>query len=467
VNRLSWEHGSFRDKANRVFYRDGEVYRALSPQAFENWKLLSTMPFFNRLMSEGRVIGTQVAAKDILPDAFRGWWAAVLKHDRIPFISYPYEWSFDMLRDAALPQLALLEDALEENMILKDASSFNIQWRGTQPVFIDIPSFVPWNDGQSWVGYRQFCQLFLFPLMLQAYRDISFQPWIRGSIDGITAEQCLRFLASYFYKPGVLKDVIIHAWFQRDFAATSRRVGEDLRRAGFHKELIQANLRRLTKLVQGLTWKARKTAWSSYPEECSYSGPDYQAKLAYVERFARRKPRRLVWDLGCNRGDFSKVVAAHADAVVALDGDERVVNDLYRLLRSGGPRNILPLVMNLADPSTGIGWLGRERKAFSERDRPDLILCLALIHHLTITANIPMTEWIQWLSEFGADLLIEFVEPSDPMTQRLLLNKEGDHQEYNKHVFQAILSEYFNILERHELRSGNRVLYACEVKRDL
>ena len=464
MDRHLWELGSFRDKSSRVFYRDGQVYRALSPRALENWQLLSAMSFFKRAVAEERVIGTCRASKAILPESFRGWWAGVLQHDKIPFISYPYEWSFQMLRDAALLQLELLEAALADNMILKDASAYNIQWRGTRPVFIDIPSFVPWSGGQSWTGYRQFCQFFLYPLMLQAYRNTSFQPWLRGSIDGISAEECRRLVSRYFYKPGVLTDVIVHSLFQRGYAGTPRRIHDDLRQAGFRKELILANVRRLTKIVKNISWKTEASTWSSYTDICSYSSEDYQAKLAFVERFAARKRRRLVWDLGANTGDFSRAASAHAQAVVAVDGDARVVDTLYQALRSEGPSNILPLVMNLADPSTGLGWLGRERKAFSDRDRPDLILCLALVHHLTITANIPMDEWIHWLSEFGAELVIEFVHPADPMAQQLLRNKEGDHQDYNKEVFESILTQYFRIVDRLELSGGNRILYACEVK---
>jgi hypothetical protein len=302
--------------------------------------------------------------------------------------------------------------------------------------------------------------------MLQAYGDMSFRPWLRGSIDGIPVEECLRLLSRYFYKPGILTDVIFHALFQRRYAGTSRRIQNDLRGAGFHKELILANVRRLIKIVKAIAWQPKASAWSSYTEDCSYTAENYESKLAFVERFASRKHRRLIWDLGANAGDFSKRVAPHADAVVAVDGDARVIDRLYQSLRSDGPANILPLVMNLADPSPGLGWLGSERKAFSSRRPPDLILCLALVHHLTITANIPMSEFIKWLSEFGAELVIEFVRHPDPMVQRLLLNKEADDQDYHYHrdIFQSDLAEYFNIIDRLELNNGNRILYACEVK---
>jgi hypothetical protein len=458
MSALTLESGSFRDKANRVFYVDGRVFRAISGTALEDWRLLSTMNFYLRAAAEGRIVGTCQAPDDIVPESYRGWWAGVLEHDRIPFISYPYEWSFHMLRDATLLQLQLLDAALSENIIMKDASVYNVQWKGCRPLFIDIPSFVPWKEGQSWTGYRQFCQFFLFPLMLQAYGDMPFQPWLRGSIDGISVEQCVRPLSRYFYKPGVLTDVILHAFFQKQYAGTSRRINDDFRHAGFGKDIILSNVRRLTKIVKNLTWEPAASAWESYTDDCQYSEGGYASKIAFVQRFASRKRRQLAWDLGCNKGDFSRAIAPYAETVISVDADAKVIDGLYQDLRSNGPTNILPLVMNVADPSGGLGWLGRERKAFSDRQNPDLILCLALIHHLAITANIPTDEFIRWLAGFRSDLIIEFVQPSDPMAQKLLLNKEGDHQDYRKEVFLADLEQYFNVVDLMENNGGNRIL---------
>jgi len=342
MSALTIEAGSFRDKANRVFYQKGEVYRALSVEGVQNLFTLLSTKFFSRFCREGKIVGTRIAPFEELPASTRGSWAVILHHDRIPFVSYPYEWPFSMLQDAALLHLDLLKNALEEGVTLKDATAYNIQWRGAQPVFIDIPSFVPWQPGQPWIGYLQFCRLFLYPLLIQAYRNVPFQPWLRGSIDGISVEDCSGLLSHDFYKPGVLADVLIHARMQKGYAHTPRRVQNDFKDAGFHKELIQANLRRLTKIVKGLSWKAKSSAWTGYVDSCTYSRRDTHAKKAFVERAARRKARRLVWDLGCNTGDFSKVVAPFADHVVSVDGDARVIDAFYRSLKADGPLTSSP-----------------------------------------------------------------------------------------------------------------------------
>jgi len=465
MSKTILEAGSFRDKANRVFYYKDEVYRALSMESLHNFVDALGTQFFGRMIQEGKIVGTRIAPFQDVPSVRHGHWAAILHHDRIPFISYPYEWTFSMLQDAALLHLELLRAALAEGITLKDASAYNVQWNGARAVFIDIPSFVPWRPGQPWVGYAQFCSLFLFPLLIQAHRNVPFQPWLRGSIDGISVEDCSHLLARDFYKAGVLADVMIHARLQKGFAKTPRKIQHDLADAGFHQEIIQSNIKRLTKIVKGLTWKPKTSVWTNYGQTCTYSARETADKKTFVERSAKRKKRGHVWDLGCNTGEFSKLIAPFADHVVAVDGDARVVDALYRALRGSGPYNITPLTMNITDLSPSMGWLGRERKAFVERGHPDLILCLALIHHICITANVPMNEWVGWLAGFYADLIIEFVTVEDPMVQQLLRNKDGDHGDYDRDVFEAMLHEHFEIQETLSLSSGRRILYYCEVKK--
>lgn len=458
---LVLEPGSFRDKANRVFYNGKDVLRALDRQALEHWRLLESKSFYQALSREGKIIPTQPASLDLLPNAEEAGWAAVLHHERIPFISYPYEWSFGMLKDAALLQLELLSTALKEDMVLKDASAFNIQWKGCRPIFIDVPSFVPWIPGSPWAAYRQFCEHFLNPLFLQAYRGIPFQPWLYGSLGGISVEDGSRLLARDFFKPGVLTDVLLHARFQRYYASTSRRIRDDLHTSGFRKDLIQANLTRLTKIVGRLSCKPSRSVWSDYAETRNYAPQAYDQKKAFVETAVKEKRRRLVWDLGCNTGDFSRLAAPYADEVIAVDGDAKVTDMLFQSLKIGGPSNILSLTLDVTDAPAGRGWLGRERKAFVDRGTPDLILCLALVHHVAIGSNIPLKEWIQWLASFGADLVIEFVSPEDPMVERLLRNKDAIHADYTAEHFEAVLACYFKINRRQPLGTGLRILYAC------
>ncbi|MFH2204197.1 MAG: methyltransferase [Elusimicrobiota bacterium] len=458
---MGYDTASFRDRSGRVLLADGAVYRCLSAGALADWNRLKDTAFFRRMTDDGRLVGTREADADkssrLMPP---GDWIGLLEHDVIPFVSYPYEWSFGMLRDAALLQLDILLAALREGLTLKDASAFNIQWRGARPVFIDMLSFAPYRKGAPWAGYRQFCQMFLYPLFLQAYRDVPFHPWTRGAIEGITPEQCRRLLSLRdLLRPGVFTHVYLQAKLQERCGGAGRDARSDLERVGFDEKLIRANLRSLRGLVESLHWRPARSEWSEYGDDHSYAAEDHAAKKAFVEEAAAEKRRTLVWDLGANRGDFSRLAAEHADCVLAMDADHLVVERLYQELKKDGRDNILPLVMNVADASPGLGWRGAERRSLPERGRPGLVLCLALLHHMVITHNIPLAEFVAWLAELGGDLVIEFIDKQDPMVRRLLLNKADQYADYERSCFESCLSRYFTIVRQQALSGERRVLY--------
>src|SRR6478672_5908420 len=246
------EPASFRDPEARVVYSaSGEVLRELSPRGREDWDALERTRFFRRALEDGRIVATE----ELEP--------GLLRHERLPFVSYPYEWPFEMLRDAALLQLELLDEALAEGFVLKDGSPYNVQWRGSQPVFIDVGSFERLRAGEPWAGYRQFCMLFLNPLLLQAYKGVDVRPWLRGSLAGITPAEARHVLGGRdVLRRGVLTNVALHARLERKHDESSRDVKTELKRAGFKTELIAANVRRLEKLVRALEWKPGATEWS-------------------------------------------------------------------------------------------------------------------------------------------------------------------------------------------------------------
>ncbi len=486
-----FDAGSFRDRESRVFYRDGRVLRALSQPALDDWRALAASSFFDRLQAAGKIVPTrecsvctapgersvcpppgerragepvaeETAAGEADDDTFElaPPWVAVLEHDRIPYISYPYEWSFSMLRDAALLQLDLLLAALGDDMILKDSSSYNVQWNGPRPVFIDITSFERRTEGDPWAGYLQFCQLFLYPLLLTAHRDIPFRPWLRGAIDGIQPEECNRvFSWRDRLRSGVFFDVYLQAVLHARTADKKSELRDDLRKAGFSKQSIVNNVRRLRKIVQGLSWRRQSSEWSAYAQTSSYDDENQKIKEDFVARAAARRRWPLAWDLGANTGTFSRIVAEHADYVVAFDADHLAVDSLYRSISGDGPDNILPLVSNLADPSPALGWRHRERKALAERPAPRLTLCLALIHHLAITANVPVAEIVDWLASLDTHLVIEFVTKDDAMVRKLLQNKDDIYDDYDIDTFEKLLELRFEILEKQSFHDGTRALY--------
>jgi len=456
------ESGSFRDPANRVFYRDGRVLRGLDEHGLSDWDALSSSPLFDALVAERKLVGTRVADDvDLVLDGLHRGVVAVLEHEVVPFVSYPYEWPFGMLKDAALLQLELVRRALDAGLMLKDSTPYNVQWSGTSPVFIDVGSFERLAGDEPWAGYRQFCMLFLYPLLIQAYGDVPFQPWLRGALEGITPAECNSVLSGRRrLRRGVLTNVALHSRLERRYANSGGEVKRELQSAGFKKEIIAANIRKLERLVGRLEWRPSGSAWSSYEPTTSYTEDDAGRKERFVEEVVASERPRLVWDLGCNEGRHARIAAATAEVVVAVDADAAVVDRLYRALRDEGNVNVLPLVGNVVDPSPALGWRGLERRPLHERGSPDLTLALALIHHVVISGNVPVVEFLDWLRSLGGSLVIEFPTPDDPMVRRLLARKRPhDHPDYQTEWFEQCLGERFDVVGSASLASGSRRLY--------
>jgi hypothetical protein len=460
------EPGSFRDRDSRVVVAGDAVYRVLSERGADDWRALADSPLLGELTEKGSLVGTEEMSRDTLDGAagvLAEDTAAVLRHERVPFVSYPYEWTFGMLRDAALLQLDIELAALDAGLSLKDATPYNLQFRGAEPVFIDVGSFEKLREGEPWTGYRQFCMLFLYPLLLQAYKDIPFHPWLRGSIDGITPSEAARFFTfgDRVLRRGVLTHVALHARLERRYEQREGgEVKEELKKANFKTELVKANVQRMRKLISRLQWKAGDTAWTNYRQENTYSDADAERKAAFVREAAASRRPQLTWDMGANDGAYARIAAEHSDYVVAFDLDHATVEASYRALREEGNRKILPLVANLADPSPGLGWRGLERRPLEGRGTPDLALALALVHHVSVTANVPLAEFLDWLHGLGATMVIEFPKREDPMVRRLLSGKrEGSNADYELETFERLLNERFTVERSEPLPSGTRVLY--------
>ena len=452
--------GSFRDPGGRVLIHEGEVYRTLDTHALTNWEALANTTFFAREVAAGRIIATNLTDEV----AVGGDWAGVLHHERVPVITYPYEWTFSMLREAALLQLDLLLAALGEGMILKDSTPFNIQWRGTKPVFIDIGSFELLDKGDIWVGYRQFLAQYLYPLMLTARVGVPFQPWLRGRPDGLTAKQMNAVMGSksrLLSKSGLLH-VTLPARAENSDRESGRDVRSEYKDAGFSKEMIEANVKGLRSIVEKLSWEPNKSRWNRYAADCEHVHLQRDAKAEFVSSVLAEGPFGTVWDVGANDGHFSKLAAQHADYVLALDADELVLDELFDSLRATGPGNVLPILQDLADPSPGIGWRGMERPPLDHRSTPDLVLALAVVHHLVIGRNVPLASFIDWLANLEARVVLEFVPPDDPMVVALTANKKPHeiHRDYTEESLRGYLKDRFVIENEQAVPAGGRRLFS-------
>ncbi|MGI8945604.1 MAG: methyltransferase [Thermoleophilaceae bacterium] len=461
------EPGSFRDPESRVFYAGDGVYRALSEEGLSDFEALRETKLFERFTGDGRLVATELlddpgAATGLLAKGAAG----VLRHERIPFVSYPYEWPFSMLREAALLQLDLTLAALEEGMILKDSTPYNVQFKGSKPVFVDIGSFERLRDGEPWIGYRQFCMLYLYPLLLQSVKGVAPHALLRGAIDGIPPAQ-MRGMVSFRdrFRRGFFLNVFLHAKLEARHGDRGKEVKAEVKKAGFKKELIVANVARMRKLVERLEWSPPEGVWVAYGERNSYTDADAKRKDEFVREVCTAERRGLTWDIGANNGRYSRIAAEGCDHVLAVDADQGPVELLYRGLREEGDEQILSLAMNLADPSPGLGWRGLERRSLPDRGAPDLVLALALIHHVAIAANVPVKEFVAWLASLGAALVIEFPTREDPMVRKLLGPKrDGLHTDYEREGFERELAAAFDVERRERLSSGTRVLYFARPK---
>ncbi len=454
---------SFRDPDGRVFQHAGRIYRALSATMRDDWVVVSNSQFFRRRINLGEIVDSHLLSQTESAELVDEDWAAVLAHETLPFIAYPYEWSFGMLQTAAILQLELLQEALLEDLVLKDATPYNVQFRGAQAVFIDVGSFSRYVPGAPWAAYRQFCMMFLYPLLLQAHRQIDFQPWLRGALAGISPAQC-RSMFSWadLWRRGLLTHVFLHAAMDRHVRVDDAGLSTGLRRSGFDKSLILNNVRGLLKLVSGLRWRPSSSPWSEYDVAAPGLGGDVPEKEDFVRRAASQRRWRLVWDLGCNVGRYSRIAAEHADFVVAIDGDAVAVERLYQDLRAGGSERILPLRINLADPSPSQGWRGCERTDLADRGKPELVLCLAVLHHLVLGENLPLLDVVDWLADLGASLVIEYVDRDDPQVRKLLAQRSDGGHAYTQALFESALAARFRVREQRTLSSATRTLYFVE-----
>ena len=469
--------GSFKDPAGKVYRAGGRVLRGLDGNAAAVVADLLRSPFYQRLVADGDVVGSSwppaadAARRSVLADG----WCGVVEHEPVLFLTWPYEWPFSMLKDAALLQLRLLTASVGNGWTLKDATPFNIQYSlatgAPRPIFIDVPSFTP-RDGAYWHGHRQFCATFLAPLLLTAHLGVPFAPLLKSAPDGVPPEEAIKYFRGL---RRFRKGVPVHIWFParaeralRTPGARRKRYPDNPDRKQSQRTLL-ALLDSLTRLVQRLSYGKPRSTWTAYAHSHPYDAADFERKKEFVARHAEALRPALTLDLGANTGVFSRIAARFSRVVVAADADHDAVETLYLALRDdqtaargeGGDseyRNIIPIVLDVANPSPGLGWAGTERAAFATRAKPDLVLCLALVHHLRVAANVPLPLVIDWLRTFEAPVVMEFIGREDEMFAELIANKQERYEDYSAASFEAHLRGRFHVRDRLALKDGRREL---------
>ncbi len=444
---------SFRDPSGFCFLQDGSLYRQVNLIYKENYDHLIDSGLYRNLVGSGLLVAHEEVAADYARtgDAYK-----ILKPEMIPFISYPYEWCFSQLKDAALATLETQKRALDFGMTLKDSSAYNIQFMGGRPVLVDTLSLEEYREGQTWVGYRQFCQHFLAPLALMSYRDIRLNQLLRVYLDGTPLDLASSLLPRRTWlRFSLLSHIHLHARSQRHFAdRTVNTRGRQMSKLGF-AGLIDS----LRSSVKKLHWRPKGTEWAQYYENTSYSRDALQEKTQLVAEFLAETNPDMVWDLGANMGLFSRIASDQGIRTISFDVDPAAVEKNYLECVEKGETNILPLLLDLTNPSPGIGWENDERTSILERGPADTALALALVHHLAISNNLPLRNIARFFNRICNSLIIEFVPKSDAQVQRLLSTREDVFPNYTQQDFEHELGRHFTIRKSARITDSTRTLY--------
>jgi hypothetical protein len=415
-----WASASFRDTRGRVCVRGGRILRMLSPLGAEDWQALNASPAWAALQRESMVVRTWEPT-DVQPEPPA---VAVLEHAPVSFVSYPFEWPFSLLKDAALLYLHLLQKLLPAGFTLVDGTSRNILFEGLQPIFIDVLSMAPRRGGVAWLGFNQFLETMAYPLMLTAHKRISYHAWLRGSPDLALPVAEMGNLLGWAdsLRPGVMTLVKLRRLLER----VSEREDIDGQLHGIgameDPDVVMHTVKRLETVINRLKPQWPRSFWSSY-EKCiamNYGDEAHRLKQGAVDTFVRRAATGgIVWDLGCNTGEYSAIAAQYARLVVAVDGDHAVADAVCELARTRQLRNVLPLVADVAWPSPSLGWNTEECRGLWSRGPADLVLALALGHHVVLGRHVPCEMLLETIARLGRHCVFEFIDPEDPQAERM------------------------------------------------
>lgn len=435
------EESSFRDPSGYLYYKNKNIYRQISKSYENEYKTLIKSGLYKELVKKELIIPHKEIKK------------LLIKPEMIPFISYPYEWCYNQLKDAALTTLKIQKTAIEHGMTLKDASVYNIQFKNGKPILIDTLSFEKYKEGKPWIAYKQFCQHFLAPLTLMAYKDIRLNQLLKTYLDGIPLDLTSKLLPSKTQLILPIKlHIHLHAKMQEKYSKTK------IKTRNISKNAILAIIENLETFIKGLKIKTQETEWQDYYDNTNYTKKSFKEKKKIITELIKKiKPEKII-DLGANDGLFSRI-AKESKLIISTDIDHNAVEKNYQKTKENKENNILPLIIDITNPSPGIGWENKERKSLIERSDFDLTMALALIHHLRITNNTPFQKIVELLNKLSKWLIIEYVPKEDSNAQFLLQSREDIFKDYNKMEFEKTFKKYFKIIKTKKITQSKRIIY--------
>ena len=460
TNNLARDGGSFRDPSGHVFVDEGRVYRTVNKCAVDDYLASRDSAAVAGLIEDGLLIASDEIDVSTIGNVEPGA-EFLLEHPRLPIISYPYEWPFSALKDAAIAHLDIHSTLLKDDLTLTDASAYNMQFLNGRPIFIDRLSLARYEDGSFWMGHRQFCEQFVNPLLLFSKLGVAYQPWFRGTQEGISSIDLARLIKwRHLFSPSVFTHVYLQARLQ---AASLSKPTDDLKTAAqkrFPKRSFEFLLTQLKSWIGKMQpFKGGYSDWGDYSDTNTYDSREASKKADFVARFCQNTKADMLWDLGCNTGEYSEVALQAGTAfVVGFDFDDRALEKAYARLSKRG-KNFLALKMDAANPSPSQGWGETERKGFHERASADAIVALAFEHHIAIGKNVGLEETISWLTSLAPVGVIEFVPGDDPTVQRMLALRKNIFDDYSKQTFENRLAACSRIVTSEVISETGRTLY--------
>ncbi|HKP32004.1 MAG TPA: class I SAM-dependent methyltransferase [Chitinophagaceae bacterium] len=444
---------SFRDPSGFVFESDGKIFRQINKLYATNYDLAVKTGLYDSFWKRNWLIVHKEITENITGSAE---WYRIIQPTQISFLSYPYEWCFEQLKDAALLTLDILKESLDHGMILKDATPYNIQFLAGRPILIDTLSFEKYDESKPWIAYRQFCETFLFPILIAQYTSLESSKIFLAYPEGVAANVTAGLLP---FKAKFNLGNWLHVFMPASIKTDNKR-----REVSFNKTKLLQIIQHLRGMITSANrFRHRNSTWSNYYNETILSREYLEAKKDVVNELVTHTDATFAADLGSNDGEFAEQLSEKME-VVAVDGDEGCINALHNSVKKSG-KNILPLCIDLMNPPAETGWNNNERKSFIQRCEADIVLALALIHHLCIGKNVSWERLVSFLSITKKWLVVEFVPKEDDKVQQLLSSRKDIFPNYDQQHFESAFNESFNIVSKKEVSGSRRTIYLMKKKR--
>ncbi len=454
--------GSFRDPSGQVYKYNNRIIRIVKKFGKDRYEFIKEQNIIKESIDNNFLINTEEIKNEFTNFKSKDF-CYFLEHEKLDYISYPYEWGFQQLKDAALHHLNFQIFLLERNAILIDSSAFNIQFRNNKPIFIDVLSIDKYVEGEYWKGHAQFLQQFLNPLLLRSLKGISFNDWYKGNLDGIKTTELNSLLSlkdklsfNVFFSVVLLSKLEIKNTINPKAALKKIAEKKVLSKNSYKGLLIQ-----LKNWIKKLTPLKTKTEWDSYSVSNTYEKEQENKKIQVIKKFSNKIKPNLMADIGCNDGLYSfESLKVGCKKAIGFDIDINAIDRAYKNSLKNN-FNFLPLYFNATNPSAKLGWYEKERESFIDRLDFDAVIALAFEHHLALGQNVPLEEVVSWIMKIAKNGLIEYVEKTDETVKRMLSLKGDIFPDYNQENFEKNILLNGKILDK-TIISKTRTIYEFE-----